>query len=263
MMNNNMFSLDNKNIILTGGNGHLGHAIAEGLINYGAKVFILDRSIATFESVFSKEILNTGKLLFIECDIEKTGQVSSSFKNIYSKFNSIDVLINNAIYLKGNDPENISDEEWAYSVDGCLNSVYRCIREVIPFMKKQKSGKIINMSSMYGIVSPDMNVYENYPQFLNPPHYGAAKAGVIQLTKYFASYLGKFNINVNTVTPGPFPSKSVQVQTGFIEELKKKTLLDRIGTPEDLQGAFVFLSSDCSSYITGQNIVVDGGWTTI
>ena len=172
-------------------------------------------------------------------------------------------MINNAAYLKGQNPEQITDKEWEFSIDGCLNSAYRCIREVIPQMKKQNSGKIINVSSMYGMVAPDLNIYEKYPQFLNPPHYGASKAGIIQLSKYFASYLGKFNINVNTITPGPFPSLAVQNQKGFIAELKNKTLLNRIGAPEDLQGAFIFLSSDSSNYITGQNIVIDGGWTSI
>jgi gluconate 5-dehydrogenase len=155
----------------------------------------------------------------------------------------------------------MTDDEWAYGIDGSLNSVFRCIREVIPYFKSQGAGKIINVSSMYGIVAPQFEVYDDFPQFLNPPHYGAAKAGIIQLTKYYASYLGKLNINVNAVTPGPYPSDKVQKSDGFVKELEKKTCLNRIGNPEDLAGAFVFLASDASNYITGHNIVVDGGWT--
>ena len=115
---------------------------------------------------------------------------------------------------------------------------------------------------MYGIVAPQFDVYNDYPQFINPPHYGAAKAGVVQLTKYYASYLGNKNIQVNAVTPGPFPSETVQQSEGFIKKLEEKTALNRIGKPEDLAGAFVFLSSDASDFITGQNIIIDGGWTT-
>ncbi|GAK94377.1 3-oxoacyl-[acyl-carrier protein] reductase [Nonlabens ulvanivorans] len=114
---------------------------------------------------------------------------------------------------------------------------------------------------MYGVLAPDFSIYKDCPQFLNPPHYGAAKAGVIQLTKYYASYLGGYNINVNTVTPGPFPSLGVQENLNFVEELKKKTVLGRIGFPEDLAGIFTFLVSDAANYVTGQNFIIDGGWT--
>src|SRR5690606_15062193 len=114
-----------------------------------------------------------------------------------------------------------------------------------------------------GMVAPDFSVYENCEEYINPPHYGAAKAGVIQLTKYFASYLGKENIRVNCISPGPFPNKEVQKNETFISNLSRKTALKRIGKPEELVGSFIYLSSDASSFITGQNIVVDGGWTVI
>ncbi|EAY31998.1 bacilysin biosynthesis oxidoreductase BacC [Microscilla marina ATCC 23134] len=126
--------------------------------------------------------------------------------------------------------------------------------------KKQGQGKIINVSSMYGMVAPDFSVYQNN-DFLNPPHYGAAKAGVLQITRYFAAYLGKDNILVNAITPGAFPSPAVQENQEFINSLSSKSPLGRIGKPEELQGAFVFLASNASSFMTGQNIVVDGGWT--
>jgi gluconate 5-dehydrogenase len=116
---------------------------------------------------------------------------------------------------------------------------------------------------MYGMVAPDFTVYEDFPNFLNPPHYGAAKAGVIQMTKYFASYLAQYGILVNAVSPGAFPSKGVQEHTGFIAALNKKNPLKRIGQPDELKGVFVFLASNASTYVTGQNIAVDGGWTTI
>jgi NAD(P)-dependent dehydrogenase (short-subunit alcohol dehydrogenase family) len=111
------------------------------------------------------------------------------------------------------------------------------------------------------MVSPDFSIYDESPAFLNPPHYGAAKAGVLQLTKYFACYLGKFNVRVNAVTPGPFPSQSVQQDEEFVGQLRKKNPLGRIGEPDDLKGAFVYLASEASSFMTGQNIVLDGGWT--
>jgi NAD(P)-dependent dehydrogenase (short-subunit alcohol dehydrogenase family) len=114
---------------------------------------------------------------------------------------------------------------------------------------------------MYGVVAPDFDVYEGNLNFINPPHYGAAKAGILQLTRYYSSYLGKYSITVNSVTPGPFPSENVQKNKKFINKLASKTCLKRIGIPEDLSGVFIFLSSGASNYITGQNMIVDGGWT--
>jgi NAD(P)-dependent dehydrogenase (short-subunit alcohol dehydrogenase family) len=114
---------------------------------------------------------------------------------------------------------------------------------------------------MYGMVSPDFSVYEQSPDFLNPPHYGAAKAGVLQLTRYFAQYLGPKNIQVNAISPGPFPNAKTQEDKAFIKALAARTSLKRIGQPEDLMGSVVFLSSAASDFMTGQNLVVDGGWT--
>jgi gluconate 5-dehydrogenase len=171
------------------------------------------------------------------------------------------VLINNAFFSKGQSPEFMSDEDWQIGIDGTLSSVFKCIREIIPYLKDNSYGKIINVASMYGLVAPDFNIYSSFPEFINPPHYGAAKAGVIHLTKYYASYLGKFGITVNSISPGPFPSDFVKGELGFINELEFKTCLNRIGKPEDLEGVFVFLSSSSSDFITGQNIVIDGGWT--
>ncbi len=250
-----MFSLNDKNALITGGYGHLGKAIAKELLQAGAKTYVLGKEKAKFDKEFSGT-----NAIFKKFDISDTEIIKSVFNEIFLADNKIDILINNAVYLKGNNPEAISDEDLAYSLDGTLSSVYKCIREVMPYMKKQNCGRIINIASMYGMVSPDFSIYKN-GEFLNPPQYGAAKAGVIQLTKYFASYLGDNGITVNCVSPGPFPNPQIQKHTDFIQQLSNKTMLKRIGEPKELAGIFVFLASDASSYITGQNIAVDGGWT--
>ena len=254
------FNLENKIVLITGGYGYLGGAIVESLVYHNAKVYLLGKDESKFELRFNLE--NTAKLEFVECDVSSALSIEQSLKNVFEKEGRIDVLINNAFYSKGQSPEKLTDEEWAYGLEGTVSSIFKCIRAIIPYYKKQGNGKIINVSSMYGIVAPDFEAYDNFPEYLNPPHYGTAKAGVIQLTKYYASYLGKHGITVNTVTPGPFPSTNVQQSALFINELKKRTLLNRIGTPEDLAGAFVFLASDASNFMTGQNIIIDGGWTT-
>lgn len=255
------FSLKNKVVLLTGGYGYLGRAIASSLIYHGAKVYVLGRTLKKFKDAFNENAELNKRLLFQKCDISKTKSIKEAFDVISRRENKIDVLINNAFYIKGQDPYEMTDEEWSIGIAGSLSSVFKCIREILPYFKKNESCKIISTSSMYGVSAPDFSIYEEFPEFLNPPHYGAAKAGIVQLTKYYASLLGDRNVTVNCVTPGPFPNKKVQDSKGFIEALEDKTCLNRIGEPEDLAGTFVFLSSDAANYITGQNIIVDGGWT--
>lgn len=255
------FDLSEKVILITGGYGHLGKAITESLLWHGARVFVLGRSREKFQEVFNEKLISSGSLSFEECDIEHSSSIRIACQTVEDKTGKVDVLINNAFYLDGSEPLTMTDEDWNSGVDGTLSSVYRCIREAYPYIRKSLAPRIINVSSMYGMVAPDFSIYKNTPQMQNPPHYGASKAGVIQLTKYFASYLGTENITVNSVSPGPFPSDRVQLEKEFIAELEQKTVLKRIGKPEDLAGIFVFLASDASAYVTGQNFVVDGGWT--
>jgi NAD(P)-dependent dehydrogenase (short-subunit alcohol dehydrogenase family) len=264
-MENNMiktFDLSNKVILITGGYGYLGTAITESLAFHGAKVYVLGRSEDKSNEAFKSAELYGKRIQFTECDIVSTESIQKSFEAIIAKEGVIDVLINNAFYSSGQNPYTLSDEDWAKSMDGTLNSVFRCIREAIPFIKKSKSGRIINVASMYGMVAPDLNIYKNNPEMLNPPNYGVAKAGVIQLTKYYAELLGPEGITANVVSPGPFPSAKVQEKTEFVKELNKRTMLGRIGVPNELAGIFVYLASDASGYMTGQNLVVDGGWTS-
>lgn len=256
-----IFTLKDKVILITGGYGFLGRAITMGLLQQEAKVYVLGRDIEKFSKAFSQEVLNAGNLFFQQCNVMYSNSIIEAFSEIYYLEGKIDVLINNAFYSNGQSPELLSDEDWQNGIDGTIGNVFKCIRAIIPFFKQRNQGKIINVSSMYGVVSPDFDAYNQHPEFLNPPHYGAAKAGVIQLTKYYASYLGKMGVTVNTISPGPFPSTKVKENENFINELERRTCLNRIGKPEDLVGAFIFLASDTSNFITGQNIVIDGGWT--
>jgi NAD(P)-dependent dehydrogenase (short-subunit alcohol dehydrogenase family) len=253
------FDLKDKVVLVTGGYGHLGKAITDSLVFHNAIVYVLGRDKAKFIEAFQENSISN--LNFVICDISNSESIENALSKVLHNEGKIDTVINNAFYSSGQSPEEMSNEDFAYCLDGTLGSVFRMIKAIIPILKKLQKGKIINVSSMYGIVAPQFEAYTEYPEYLNPPHYGAAKAGVIQLTKYYASYLGKYNIQVNCVTPGPFPSYKVQETDGFVEELEKRTCLGRVGTPEDLAGAFVFLASEASNFITGQNIIVDGGWT--
>lgn len=255
----NIFNVENKIILYTGGYGYLARESVKYLAKERAKVYVLARDFEKFQKVFIED----KNIYFHNFDLSLTSSIRSAFRSIFEKEGKIDVLINNAFYSRGQSPEEMTDEDFAFGIQGTLNSIYICIREIIPYLKKQEFGKIINISSMYGMVAPDFKVYEFSPDSLNPPHYGAAKAGVIQLSKYYASYLGKYNIQVNSITPGPFPSDEVQKKNKeFVSQLAEHSMLNRIGQPEDLIGAVVLLSSRASDYITGQNIIVDGGWTS-
>jgi NAD(P)-dependent dehydrogenase (short-subunit alcohol dehydrogenase family) len=255
------FDLKDKVVLVTGGYGHLGKAIVESLVFHNAIVYVLGRDSAKFDETFQSISNPNENLHFVYCDISDSKIIEKSLGEVLVREGRIDTLINNAFYSRGQSPEEMSDEDWNFSLDGTLSSVFRVIKALIPIFKNEQKGVIINVSSMYGVVAPQFDAYGEHPEFINPPHYGAAKAGVLQLTKYYASYLGHYNINVNCVTPGPFPSDAVQGKEDFIRELEKRTCLGRIGTPEDLAGVFVFLSSDAANFITGQNFVIDGGWT--
>jgi gluconate 5-dehydrogenase len=139
-----------------------------------------------------------------------------------------------------------------------LNSPFRMIKAAFPMLKARR-GVILNIASMYGHVAPDYHIYEG-TTFANPPSYGAAKAGVIQFTKYLASFLSPHGIRANALSPGAFPHPPTMEHKVFLERLSAKNPLNRVGKPDELKGAVALLCSDAGSYITGQNICVDGGW---
>lgn len=252
------FSLKNRVAIVTGGYGYLGKAFVQSLNEAGAKVIVAGRDEQKFKDAFP----DAADIYFYLLDISSTESIKECFEDVNCIYGSIDILVNNAVYLSGQFPEEVTDKDLTYSFDGIMGSTYKCIREVIPYMRKQKSGNIVNIASMYGVVVPDFKVYnDDCKSSFNPPQYGASKAGVIQLTKFFGEYLIGDNIRVNAISPGPFPSPSVQQNQEFVSRLAGKNPSLRIGNPEDLKGALLFLASDASKYVVGQNIQVDGGWT--
>lgn len=257
-----IFDLTGKISVITGGYGHLGSEMTRALMAWGSTVVVAGRSVEKFKNVFSEA--EQEKLEYEPLDITRTESAETCIGKILSRHGRVDVLVNNAHTAKGKSPDNMSDEDWAYTMEGVVGSVHRMIRSVIPVMRKQQVGKIINITSMYGLVSPDFRLYDgdNCEKYANPPHYGAAKAAMIQMTKYYAVYLGKENIQVNAIAPGPFPKEIIQKENPeFIELLKQRNPLHKIGRPEDLVGVTVLLASGASDFITGQVLQADGGWT--
>ena len=253
-----LFSLKGKTALITGGCGHLGHAMTEALADAGATVYVAGQSREKFVKVFGED----SPLHFVKIEIMDSESIREAFREVAAEAGSIDVLINNAAQYAGigKRSEDLTDDDWARCIDGITGSTYKCIREVLPYMKQ--GGTIVNIASMYGIVSPHLAVYEPpCESSLIPVNYCAAKAGVIQLTRYFGTYLINRGIRVNSISPGPFPSPKVQENKVFADRLREKNPSHRLGDPEDLKGAVLFLASDASRYVVGQNIQVDGGWT--
>ena len=257
---NELFSLQNKTALVTGGAGYLGTAISETLAELGANVIIASRNQEknSQKSLELNEKYPGIKVTAIELDLLDQESISECVKKVDALYGGLDILINNAWSGNKNSFESISDEDWLYDIEMSLTSVFRLIKAALPLLKRNK-GIILNISSMYGHVAPDYRIYDGV-KLTNPPSYGAAKAGVIQFTKYLASFLSPNGIRVNCLSPGAFPHEATQENIEFMEKLAAKCPLNRIGRPEELKGAVALLCSDASSYMTGQNICVDGGW---
>ena len=255
-----LLSLQGKTVFITGGAGHLGTAMSEALAELGANIVIGSRDKEKGSSVAKALTEEFGvRASGLPLDITDPESLELALLSIEKEYGQLDILINNAWSGKKNTFESISIDDWKYDIDVCLNGVFYTVKKAAPYLKKTK-GVIVNVASMYGHVAPDYKMYVG-TEHANPPSYGAAKAGVIQLTKYLASFLAPDGIRVNAISPGPFPFGDILKNEKFIGTLESKTMLDRIGNPDDLKGVIALLCSDASSYMTGQNVCIDGGWT--
>lgn len=245
-----MLTIKDKVIVVTGGNGLLGKQMVSTFRNQGAVVVAAD--------IFFQE---QGEYDFI-IDITQEDSVKKGIKAIVNKFNKIDGWVNNAYPRTddwGSKFEDIPLESWRKNVDMHLNGYFICCQVVLEQMKKQEFGSLINMSSIYGILGPDFTVYKG-TEMTMPAAYAAIKGGLNNLTRYLASYYGPYQIRVNTVSPGGIFDSQPDL---FVENYKNKVPLKRMGSPKDIVSSVYFLLTDESSYITGHNLVIDGGWSII
>lgn len=246
-----MINLKNKIIIVTGGNGLLGSEIINKIELAGGKSINIDINHET-----------TLDLSRIKCDITNYNEVMVAIDLVLSKYNKIDGLVNNA-YPRTSDWglkfEDIVISSWQQNVDYQLNSYFFITQQVSKYMTNQKYGSIVNIASIYGQVGPDFTIYEGTGMTM-PAAYSAIKGGIINFTRYLASYFGNLNIRANSISPGGIYDNQNSV---FVENYCKKVPMRRLGMPDDISPAVVFFLSDDSKYITRQNLNIDGGWTSI
>jgi gluconate 5-dehydrogenase len=258
------FDLGGLNVGLTGGGGHLGSAMALGLAQAGARVVITGRHAEPLEVVSARASATkcAGSIVVAVADVSSAADNDRVLDIIAEPTGRIDGWVNNAYGGAGGLLGNLSRSDVEVSIASALTDVIMGSEQVANRMKAQGcGGAIVNIASMYGMVSPQPSTYEHFPAFHNPVAYGASKAGVLQFTRYAACHLAPHNIRVNAISPGPFPSDATQASDAFVGELARRVPLGRIGEPEDLVGPLVFLLSPASSFVTGHNLVVDGGWT--
>ncbi len=259
-----MFDLTNKTALVIGGAGLLGSEISKAFLDHGANVIIASRNTSKIQSfadsMRDQQLRN--RISIREVDITNDDSVAEMVGKVEKDLPlGLDILVNSGWSGKKNNLDSITIDDWIYDIDVCLNGVFRTIKATLPLLKKSK-GNILNIASMYGLVAPDYRMYDS-EKYANPPSYGAAKAGVIQLTKYLASFLAKDGVRVNCISPGPFPFPQTQSENPeFMERLSSRNPLGRIGKPMEIQGAALLLCCNSGSYITGQNLRVDGGWTS-
>lgn len=256
-----LFDLHGRVAIVTGAAGWLGAAMARALAEAGARVIVTSQEKTRAET-FAASLPGDGHL-GLEFHLEDTDAIPALVADIVSKTSRIDILVNNA-YGGASAPtiDSATAEDFDRAFHIGVTSYFLLAREVVFHLRqRQAPGSIINIASMYGVVASYPDAYIGL-DINSPPNYHALKGGLVHLTRHLAAYWAQDGVRVNAISPGPFPSPRVKgAMPEFIQRLEAKTPLSRMGLPHELKGVVLLLASDAGSYITGQNILVDGGWT--
>ncbi len=263
----NSFRLDNKLILLTGAGGRFGRAILQGLLDAGAKPILVGRSMERLEKAV-EACTGEGRdyCRLYECDIADSAECKELTDWLNERFDALHGIINNAYSGRTGHLSSITEKDFADATSMNLVAPFELTRSCIKLLEaaSKKTGQtssVVNISSMYGVVSPDPSAYGDTGKN-NPIHYGATKAGMVQMTRYLACHIGNQGIRVNSITPGPFPDLAVDPGIpDFYAKLAGKVPMGRVGLPKEIAGPVIFLLSDAASYINGANLKVDGGWT--
>ena len=259
-----LFDLSGKVAVVTGGTGLFGAPISSALAGAGAEVVIASRNAENCRE-FAQSLTNQSlKASGWELDLASEDSIVAFVKSITAQFGKIDILVNNAVSRQGfSDLENMNGADWEAAQRVNSTGLMLITKEVVKGMRELRSGNIINVGSIQGVVGPHFPVY-GQTGMTSPVNYTYDKWGMVGFTKWLANYYGGFNIRANCISPGGY-GPGVEVMEGkeeFIENYKRLTPLGRFANDRDIQGPVVFLASEASAFITGHNLVVDGGWTS-
>ena len=258
-----VFDFSNRVIVITGAAGLLGSEYADGFCQAGGNVVLADKNFEKCKKLAAKLEKKYGvKPLPIKLDVTNPNSIKKMVAHITKKFSKIDVLVNNAIYpeigkIKKTKFEDFPLDIWKKGIDVNLTGMFLCSQQIGKIMKKQKNGIIINISSIYGIKGPDQRIYGK-TKIIKSALYATTKGAVINFTKYLASYWNRTGIRVNTLSLGGVEENQ---DRNFKKKYSDKTMIGRMAKKDEYVGALLFLSSDASSYMTGSNLVIDGGWS--
>ena len=252
-----MFNLKGRVVVVSGASSGLGAQMARGFAKQGANLVITARRLEKLESI-AEEIRNMGvKCLPIKCDVTKPAEVNEAAKKSEAEYGKVDVLVNCAGSAKNAGVLNMTDEEWHYTMDADLNSVFYVTRAFANIMKKNNYGRIINIASMYGLVGNTA---------MDTVAYHSSKGGVVNFTRAVAAELAKYNITCNAICPGYFETELTHdtlVTEEFTNYMKATVPLGRYGYEGELNAGAIFLASDEASYVTGVILPIDGGYTAV
>lgn len=265
------FSLKGTTALVTGAAGLLGRQFSRALGEAGAAVVVADLDEKAAQEQAEALRADTMEALAVSVDVTQPGSVASMVVQAVEAFGGLDVLVNSAALDPKFDPENLQGQSanafedypldsWNKAMDVNLTGMFLACQAAARQMVKQNRGVMINICSTYGLVGPDQRLYErpDGPRQYKPVYYSVSKAGVLGLTRYLATYYAGKPIRVNALTPGGVYNQHDET---FLRGYSARTVMGRMAEPDEMKGAIVFLASDASSYMTGANLVVDGGWT--
>lgn len=255
-----LFRLDGKVALVTGGAGLYGKHIVRALAEAGATVVTASRNGEACRA-YAEELRQEG----LRAEGDQYDQASEDSirrlrDHLIERHGQLDVLFNNSVARAGGDLLEVTAERWRQAMRVNSTGLLLACQILSEPMRERRSGSIVNIASIYGMVGPDWSIYEG-TTIWNPIDYHFAKGGMIQMTRYLASFLGTYNVRVNALSPGGL--QTPDHSDTFVRQYSARTLLGRMADEDDIKGPAVFLASDASRYITGANIPVDAGWTAI
>lgn len=267
MVTRSTFDLAGRVVLLTGAAGHLGGAMADAILAAGGELIMSGRSLDALEA--RRRLVASdrqSRCHIVRCDVTKAGDIAALRQWTEARFEALHGLVNNASSGRVGPIEAIEPRDFQMTCEVNLIGPLELVKALrgmleIGAQRTGRSSSVVNVASMYGSVSPDPALYGDSGQN-NPVHYGAAKAGLIQMSRYLACHLGASGIRVNSISPGPIPNTASEPGIpGFFEKLAAKVPMKRVGRPEEVAGPLLFLLSEAASYVNGVNLPVDGGWT--